>query len=213
MARKHDKEGMRQRLLEAAQTVFSSKSPMEITMLDVSNEAGLGKGTIYLYFRSRDELMIEMFRDCIAQGRGELLSFLESRRGNISEPQLLEEVLEFVLKEVSGHVRLWGLWYQFLALATSPKYRESVLEIVRQHRERRDELVVGIIEEGKRSGTFRPDLCSRLTVATLFALIDGFISLAYIEAIPDWMTTCRQAMAPILAGLRPASASGGAAPV
>ncbi|HWL51367.1 MAG TPA: TetR/AcrR family transcriptional regulator [Chthoniobacteraceae bacterium] len=201
MSRKPEEKGKRQRLIEAANTLFSQKSPMEVTIDDVSREAGLGKGTVYLYFKSRDELMIEMFRDCISKGRGELLSFLEAHR-EVPPPQLLEQTLDFVIGEVHRHRAMWGIWYQFLALAMSPRYRTDILEIVRCHQLRREQLLVEVINRGKQTGAFRREVNAELTTISFFAVIDGLVTQAFIEAVDDFPATCREALKPLLAAIR-----------
>ncbi len=201
MVKKPEEKGKRQRLIEAANTLFSQKSPMEVTIDDVSREAGIGKGTVYLYFKSRDDLMIEMFRDCISKGRGELLSFLENHK-DVPPPELLEQTLDFVIHEVHRHERVWGIWYQFLALAMSPRYRTDILEIARCHHLRRDQLVVELINRGKASGAFRQEVDAERMAMSFFAVIDGLVTQAFIEAITDFPATCREALKPLLAAIR-----------
>ena len=52
MAKPRDDEGMRNRLNEAATVVFGRQSHLEASMSQVAAEAGLAKGTIYLYFKN-----------------------------------------------------------------------------------------------------------------------------------------------------------------
>ncbi len=58
------KPDKRQGIMESAIAVFSRKGYHGATMEDVATEAGLGKGTLYLYFSSKEELL----RDILTQG-------------------------------------------------------------------------------------------------------------------------------------------------
>jgi len=56
--RKRDKERRRNEILDAAERVFFSKGVNIATMDDVAGEAELSKGTLYLYFKSKQELYL-----------------------------------------------------------------------------------------------------------------------------------------------------------
>ncbi|HET8796969.1 MAG TPA: TetR/AcrR family transcriptional regulator, partial [Thermoanaerobaculia bacterium] len=52
---------------EAAIRVISRKGMSAATMQEIAEEAGVAKGTIYLYFRDRDELVEKTFESAMAQ--------------------------------------------------------------------------------------------------------------------------------------------------
>src|SRR6266576_4508432 len=52
---------------EAAMRVIARKGMSAATMQDIAKEAGIAKGTIYLYFRDRDELVERTFETAIGQ--------------------------------------------------------------------------------------------------------------------------------------------------
>jgi AcrR family transcriptional regulator len=54
-----------QSIQEAAMRVISRKGMSDATMADIAKEAGIAKGTIYLYFRDRDELVERTFETAI----------------------------------------------------------------------------------------------------------------------------------------------------
>lgn len=47
----------RQQLIEAALAIYARKGAGELTMLELANEAGVANGTIYNYFRTREEVL------------------------------------------------------------------------------------------------------------------------------------------------------------
>ena len=58
--REREREERRNLILDAASDVFCAKGLAFATMDDVAAQAQLGKGTLYLYFKSREELLMGM---------------------------------------------------------------------------------------------------------------------------------------------------------
>src|SRR3954453_20508069 len=56
-----------QSIQEAAMRVIARKGMSAATMADIAGEAGIAKGTLYLYFRDRDELVEKTFENAIQQ--------------------------------------------------------------------------------------------------------------------------------------------------
>jgi AcrR family transcriptional regulator len=54
--KKRERERRRQQIIVAAKRVFSKKGFSRTTMEDIANEAELSPGTLYLYFKNKDEL-------------------------------------------------------------------------------------------------------------------------------------------------------------
>jgi len=62
-----DKKVKKQDILEAAINVFAQQGIPNTKMIDIAVKAGIGKGTIYEYFRSKEELIKEAFRSYIVK--------------------------------------------------------------------------------------------------------------------------------------------------
>lgn len=58
--RERERESRRQQIVEAAEQVFIERGAADATMDDVATAAELSKGTLYLYFESKDELYVAM---------------------------------------------------------------------------------------------------------------------------------------------------------
>lgn len=54
--------GKRERILEAAQSIFARKGYYQAKIEEIAELAGVGKGTVYEYFASKEELYKEMFK-------------------------------------------------------------------------------------------------------------------------------------------------------
>lgn len=58
-----DKEEKRKSVLAAARRVFAKKGLAAARIEDVASEAGIGKGTVYEYFRSKDDIFFALFEE------------------------------------------------------------------------------------------------------------------------------------------------------
>ena len=56
--KEREKEARREEIISAAEKVFFDKGPANATMDDIAAEAELSKGTLYLYYRTKEDLSI-----------------------------------------------------------------------------------------------------------------------------------------------------------
>src|SRR5216110_1286151 len=64
--------GLRQRILRAAEGIFARRDYHEVQMDDVVEACGVGKGTLYRYFPSKQDLFLAVMFDGIQRLRAEL---------------------------------------------------------------------------------------------------------------------------------------------
>jgi AcrR family transcriptional regulator len=95
------KPGKREQIMQAAEKLFTSRRLHEITLDDIVHEAHIGKGTIYTYFKDKDDLFFQVatagfeelcdllqrrvagdapFRDQLLQASGAISAFFSRRR-------------------------------------------------------------------------------------------------------------------------------------
>jgi AcrR family transcriptional regulator len=89
---------------EQANALFSRISFAKTSVADIAKACGLGKGTIYLYFKSKDEIVLAIIEERIAQVVLESASYYE----DMSLP-LSEKVQRFFLEVVEESFALKNL--------------------------------------------------------------------------------------------------------
>ncbi|HSD90195.1 MAG TPA: TetR/AcrR family transcriptional regulator, partial [Kofleriaceae bacterium] len=62
-----DRGDKRERILDAAERVFAQRGFFASRVSEIAKEAGVADGTIYLYFKSKDELLISLFEERMKQ--------------------------------------------------------------------------------------------------------------------------------------------------
>jgi len=138
-------------LVAAALEVFVEKGFAATKLADVARRAGVTKGTVYLYFDSKEALFKAVVRETIvpviAQGEALARSFTGSAR------ELVERLVREYWRLV-GETALAGIPKLMMAeAATFPEltrfYYDEV--VTRGHR-----LMAGVIERGIKNGEFRP---------------------------------------------------------
>ena len=55
-----DKEEKKRKILQAASDIFVEKGFSNVVISDIAQAAGIGKGTVYEYFKSKEELFSEL---------------------------------------------------------------------------------------------------------------------------------------------------------
>jgi TetR/AcrR family fatty acid metabolism transcriptional regulator len=173
MARRGPKNSgdKRDRILRAAVKIFSRKGFFNSKVSEIARAAEVADGTIYLYFRNKDDLLISLFeekmgevvadvRRRIAAGGNaleKLRIFIENHMDLLERESGLVEVLQVELRQST----------KFLKDYTPVKFFEYL------------EVISDILEEGKREGILRPDLNVSVARRAIFGALDE-LSLTYI---------------------------------
>ena len=61
--REQNKQDKRARILRAARELFSKRGFEQTTTREIARRAGVGTGTVFVYFRDKDELLFHVFRE------------------------------------------------------------------------------------------------------------------------------------------------------
>jgi len=158
------KEERRQSLIEAARDLFSRRPFADITMADVASHARLAKGTVYGYFRTKEELFLAVTETEVAAW----LDYLNVNLGALASPSL-----DAVTAVVCGSVSERPLLAPLLAILHSVFEHNIDEESVFRFK-------VGLIERGTITGSrleavlpFLPVGAGRRFFAMLWAVLIG----------------------------------------
>ncbi len=161
----------RERILRAAIKIFSHKGFFNSKVSEIARAAGVADGTIYLYFRNKDDLLISLFEEKM----GEIVADIRGKVAGASGP--LARLKIFVENHMDLLVREAGLIEVIqIELRQSNKFMKEYVPV--KFLEYLD-VLGGILEAGKRDGTFRPDLNVKTARRAVFGALDE-ISLAHV---------------------------------
>jgi AcrR family transcriptional regulator len=166
-------------IINAAEGVFTEKGFDEARMDDIAEETGLSKGTLYLYFKSKDDLIIAIL-DRMFQREFKQLENLDQAAQSAADA--IWSMTNLLTKEILSLIRLIPIVYQFLALAFRNKYVQTALK---KYINRYLDILIPIIQRGIDSGEFRKVDAREVAVA-MGAMIEGTLLLwVYDKSIVD----------------------------
>ncbi len=163
------KKGRKEEILDAAANLFSQKSYHDVTMDQIASYVGVAKGTLYLYFNSKEKLYLEILEDTY----GEIESILEKEIAKDDPaPKKLRKVLRLIFQFYFQHMDV----LRILSRDETHLIREH-FEFTEHWRHRRVKLYQKILEKGIKEGSFRP-ANTKLTAQIIFGLV-GSVTFFY----------------------------------
>jgi AcrR family transcriptional regulator len=157
-------------ILNAAETVFTHKGIDQARMDDIVQETGLSKGTLYWYFKSKDDIIIAIL-DRIFQREFKQLDALTAAGGSAAEN--LRQFMEVSIKDLTAIIHLMPVAYEFLSLAFR---NTTVQKVIKRYFRRYMDILVPIIQRGIDSGEFRAVDAGEVAVAA-GAIFEGTLLL------------------------------------
>ena len=163
-------------ILEAATAVFAERGFFNAQVADIARGAGIAAGTVYLYFRSKDEILTSIFdrtmKDAIAEGRAAL--------DEVTDPvERLRRIAQLHLTRM-GRDRSLAIVFQ-VELRQTTKFMErfsatglgDYLLLIQK-----------TIEDGQARGAFRKTLSARTAAKVVFGALD--------EMATNWILSRRR---------------------
>jgi TetR/AcrR family fatty acid metabolism transcriptional regulator len=162
----------RERIMAAAERVFAQRGFFHARVSEIAREAGVADGTIYLYFKSKDELLISLFESrmehvvralsaavCAAgsRARDRLLAFLDTYAALVVENPALAEVLTVELRQSS----------KFMKEYQSRQFGDFL------------KLLAGLVADGQEAGEFDRELPAPVVARAIFGMLDE-LALAWL---------------------------------
>ena len=158
----------REAILRAAVKVFAQKGYFNSKVADIAGEAGIADGTVYLYFKSKDEILHSIFDQAMSvfidEGKREL--------ARLDKPiDRLRKIAELHLERL-GADRELAIVFQ-VELRGSIKFMQEFsaagfadyLDVIRQ-----------TVEDGQRSGVFRSDIKPIIAAKILYGALDEMVT-------------------------------------
>ena len=166
----------REAILRAAIKVFAGKGYFNSKVSDIAGEAGIADGTVYLYFKSKDEILHSIFdramEEFIGEGRSEI--------AEIGDPQAkLRRIAQLHLEKL-GADRDLAIVFQ-VELRGSTKFMQEFsaagfaeyLDIIRE-----------TIADGQDSGVFRSDVKPIVCAKVLYGALDEMVTNWILSSKP-----------------------------
>ena len=158
-------------ILEAAVKVFARQGFHQSTVAQIAKEAGVADGTIYLYFKNKDDILVQFFSFRAKQ-------VFESFREEVDQAQnSLDKLRNLIHRHLAEFQRDrdGAIVYQVETHQNSRLAEAQIKEMSQMYRD----IISEIVEQGQQEGTIRKDL--------YVGLVKRFIIGAVDEVINTWL--------------------------
>jgi TetR/AcrR family fatty acid metabolism transcriptional regulator len=166
----------RDAILKAATEVFARRGYFQSQVADIARAAGVAAGTVYLYFRSKDDLLVSIFertmKDTLAAGQEAIADVSDAS-------DRLRRIARLHLERMSRDRDLAVVFQVELRQSTkfmerfSSTYLREYIGIIRD-----------TIADGQAAGTFRREFNPTIAAKVLFGALD--------EMATNWILTRRK---------------------
>ena len=153
-----------QQIIEAAIRVFARDGYYNSRVSDIAREAGMASGTIYLYFRTKDDIIITLFREKMAQWLADLRKAIAAEPDAIAK---LRRVVALHFSMLEGHPDLAEVVQVELRQGQKFLRGAAAQEITSYFA-----LIGSILEEGIAVGQVRGDLPVKVATKMFFGAMD-----------------------------------------
>ena len=171
MARIIDKEEKRLEIARAAIPLFAAKNISQISIDEIAKNAGVAKGTIYLYFKNKEEIIFAIW-DMLSQNHEEAYA-----KRALSATSAKEKILEYFNFNECGleydkeqMITLYQHSVSAMLIDTTGLYTTYFERFIRQDYD----LISACLKEGVQSGEFEIDDIELLTY-TIIMLLKGML--------------------------------------
>jgi TetR/AcrR family transcriptional regulator, fatty acid metabolism regulator protein len=166
----------REAILRAAITVFAHNGYFNSKVADIAREAGVADGTVYLYFKSKEDILHSIFDRSVDDAIAEVRRKVES----IADPREKLRQIALLHLERLGADRDLAVVFQ-VELRGSTKFME---EFSAAGFAEYLALIRSTFEEGQRAGVFRAELNAKVVAKILFGALD--------EMATNWILSKRR---------------------
>jgi TetR/AcrR family fatty acid metabolism transcriptional regulator len=150
-------------ILNAAKQVFAMEGFYNSKVSEIAREAHVADGTIYLYFKNKDDILISLFEDELTR----IIKTVKAELENIQDPR------EKLIKFCDNHLTIVES-DRALAEVMQVELRQSnkfMREYKNKHFLAYLNIIADIIAQGQQQGIFqgdlKPDICARMIFGSL----------------------------------------------
>jgi len=160
----------REVILNAAKVAFAEKGFDAALLQEIADRADLAKGTLYLYFKSKEDLFLSLIEDEL----GKFIDIVETvSKESCSSIEKIKMLIENVLSHLEANKEFFCIFTPGRAGFTKIRHPKMAERIIPKHRKEVN-LTAQIIKEGVREGMIK-NLDPTLLAYALIGLIHMMI--------------------------------------
>ena len=198
-APKNHRQNKRDQIVEAAALVFARRGYSGAVIAEIATQANIGKGTVYEYFKSKEDLFFAVFEWFQKKTQNAATVRISSLGGNAADRlRSLSDSLMGLWDEIQD---AFVLVMEFWAASSSAPMRRRFKGAFKQLYDDYRKIVSDLIIEGIKSGEFRTDIKPEPVAAALVGTWDALFLQAWFDKSFDPVTTANDFLDTVLRGL------------
>lgn len=182
-------------ILEAAVRSFARTGYHRTRVADIAREAGVADGTVYIYFESKEDILVSLFQSLMN-------SFVKGLLSALAQCPDADEKLKTVIR------------YHLTTLSARPdqakvtqielrQIDQSINQGISKPLKSYFQLIEEVIEEGKKQGLYRRGLDTKTARKVVFGAVDEVVTCWVMSSKPYDLTALSEPVYELLAkGLR-----------
>jgi len=173
--RRREREARRNHLLDAAEHVFLERGYDEVTVDDIAAEAEVAKGTLYLYFKNKHDLLMDLLH---RRRRPILQAFGEAQADAKNGLDLVGRLIRAQQTSLAGDPSEFRRLFLRHLVEGPPHEMTPAFENHAKHIERIINTYLNAIERGQGDGSIRTDLDPMMITTQIWGGVIGSLVLA-----------------------------------
>jgi AcrR family transcriptional regulator len=158
------KTEVKEKIVQAAITTFSKYGYDKTRMDDIAKSAKLGKGTLYLYFKSKEELFYDISENSIKELKEQLSKLFSKKEDLVQDAEKFYDQYRNLIHDSEK------VSFEMIAESSrNPKLRKALYE----QRMKVYDIVIDYLRHQIEKGFFRKDMDVNAIASGLVALYDG----------------------------------------
>lgn len=160
-------------ILDAAKKLFEQEGIENITIAQIAKEAGFAKGTFYLYYKSKDDIVSAIILEADKKFYKKVSDIVKK------DIPILQKMMEFSGVYYESFVKVIDK-YQMVEFFRSFKditkiFSEDYIKELRESKEKFESLFIGLITEGQNEVVFNKNFDPGLLTVIIHSMMDGLL--------------------------------------
>ncbi|MFQ6066227.1 MAG: TetR/AcrR family transcriptional regulator [bacterium] len=164
------------RIINASYKIFPNKGLFRATLDEISEEADVGKGTIYRHFRNKMHLIAHLTK----KGIDDLLSYCKTEIAEIQDPkEIIKKLIEAHFAFFERRMALFKILF-FIRGALQQDFENRYIKEMQSRYKKYISFLADNLDYGIKAGVFRPfNIMNQAYI--LVGIVNGFISQWIID--------------------------------
>jgi TetR/AcrR family transcriptional regulator len=177
--REREKQMRRESIIDAAEKLFFAKGIAPTTMDEIAEAAELSKGTIYIYFKSKEEIFLAIMSRSINVLKSLFIKAFDSTSAGLEKVKAMGQAIFTFHKQYPHYFQT--MIHHRDNFPIEIDCCDPAVEILIRDGESLSRLSIEAIQAGIDDGTIRPEVDPKKAALALYSMVLGLIHLISIE--------------------------------